>query len=255
MKDIVICIPSFKRPIVETLKYIPSAEVYVAKSQLEEYKEKNPKANFVAVDDKYQGNVCRIRNFIMDFNKGKICCIVDDDLQYLGYWEKNLLNKLETEAEIYSMIEKFSILAMDLGVHFWGLNVNKDKQVYREMQPFSTLAYIGSPFMVHIDQDLRFDERFSLKEDYDFTLQNLNKYRKVLRVNKYHYYVRQKEQVGGVADYRTLDEEKSQLKLLQQKWGDKIVREDKLVNGKGRKSAKNRSFDINPILSIPIAGI
>ena len=162
---IVIAIPSYKRPKVETLKYIPSAKVYVAQSEFEEYKKKNPEADIVAVDDKIQGNVCRIRNFILDENKDDIVCIVDDDLQYLGYWEGKELHKLEIEEEIYGFIEKFTIMAMDLGVKLWGVNVNKDKQVYQEQRPFSTVAYIGSPFMVHIQPELRFDERFSLKED------------------------------------------------------------------------------------------
>lgn len=248
-----ICVPSYKRPKVETLIRIPSAKVYVAESQFEDYKKANPNSNIIAVEDKYQGNVCRIRNRIMDLEKDNVCCIVDDDLVYLGYFEKRIEYKLDEEG-IYAFIYKHSVLAMDLGVRLWGINVNKDKQVYLEQHPFSFTSYIGSPFMVHINQDLRFDERFSLKEDYDFTLQNLNKYRKVLRVNKFHYNVRQKEQAGGVADYRTIDEEKRQLLLLQKKWGSNIIKEDRLASGMGRKSKKIRRFDINPILHSPIRG-
>ena len=251
---ITIAIPSWKRPKVETLAYIPFARVYVAQSQFAEYKQENPEADIVAVEDKYQGNVCRIRNRILELEKGNVVCIVDDDLQYIGYWEKNILHKLTAE-EIIPFIEKYTLMAQDLGVHLWGVNVNKDKQVYTEHRPFNTVAYIGSPFMVHIEPELRFDESLSLKEDYDFSLQNLNKYRKVFRVNKFHYYVRQKEQVGGVADYRSIEEERRQLKLLQKKWGSRIVREDRTRSGKGRKSEKMRNFDINPILSVPIRGI
>lgn len=227
----------------------------MAQSQFDEYKTENPEANIIAVEDKFQGNVSKIRNRILDLEAGNVVCIVDDDLKYIGYWENRELHKLESEAEVMGFLYKYTVLALDLGVKLWGIAVNKDKQVYQEQRPFSTVSYIGSPFMVHIDPELRFDENLSLKEDYDFTLQNLNKYRKVLRVNKFHYLVRQAEQAGGVADYRSLDEEKRQLALLQKKWGSKIVREDKLGSGKGRKSNKNRAFDFNPKLSVPIRGI
>jgi hypothetical protein len=84
-----------------------------------------------------------------------------------------------------------------------------------------------------------------LKEDYDLSLQVLNKYRKTLRFNAYHYLVKQHTNIGGCANYRTLAKEKEQLKLLQIKWGSKIVREDK--SGQG--------YDINPIIKTPIKGV
>lgn len=252
---IVIAVPSYKRPKVETLAYLPSARIYVAESEYEAYKKENPDADIVAVEDKYQGNLCRIRNRILDLEKGNVVCIIDDDLQKIGYWENKEEIILQGEDEVYAFLYKYTVMAMDLGARLWGVAVNKDKQVYQEQRPFSTVAYIGGPFMVHIDPELRFDERFPLKEDYDFSLQHLNMYRKVLRVNKYHYHVRQVEQAGGVADYRTLAAEQEQLKALQKKWGSHIVREDRLESGTGRKSKKTRSYDINPILSIPIRGV
>jgi hypothetical protein len=176
-------------------------------------------------------------------------------MRHIGYWEKLQFHKLENEKSIYQFLYKYTIMALDLGVKLWGINVNSDKQVYKEYSPFSTNCYIGGPFMVHVDTDLRFDERFPLKEDYDFTLQNLNKYRKVLRINKYCYDVKQKEQTGGVADYRTLEEERRQLLLLQKKWGSDIIKEDKIKSGKGKQSNKIRTYDINPRLISPIKGV
>jgi hypothetical protein len=144
---------------------------------------------------------------------------------------------------------------VDDGVKLWGINVNYDKQCYREYTPFSLTSYIGGPFMVHIDTDLRFDERLPLKEDYDYTLQHLNKYRKVLRVNKFFYVVKQMEQVGGCATYRNLEREIEQLNLLRKKWGSRIVQNDSLENSRSHKSDKKRTFDVNPIIRVPIGGI
>jgi len=255
-KEIVVCAPSYKRPkAVDTLKYLPSVKIYVAESEADSYRENNPPKNIVAVPDSFQGNVCRIRNKILDENKGKIACIIDDDLRAIYWFEGKERKKIANENEFYNFLLKYSILADDLGVKLWGINVNPDKQCYREYTPFSMVSYIGSPFMVHMDTDLRFDERFSLKEDYDFTLQALNKYRKVLRVNKYSYEVKQMEQTGGCATYRNVDRERAQLVMLREKWGKKIVREDSLENSRSHKSEKIKRFDVNPIILAPIRGV
>jgi hypothetical protein len=93
-----------------------------------------------------------------------------------------------------------------------------------------------------------------LKEDYDMTIQQLNKYRKVLRVNKFFYDVKQSEQAGGCADYRNMDKEKEQLRLLQKKWGSDIVRSDNNDRSHNLKK-KKRQIDYNPIIKVPIKGI
>lgn len=254
--EIIVCAPSYRRPSgVDTLKYLPSLKVYVAESEADSYLQNYSKKNIVVVPDKFQGNVCRIRNKILDDNKGKIVCIVDDDLRAIYYFEGKERKRIENESQFYNFLLKYSILANDLGVKLWGINVNPDKQCYREYTPFSMVSYVGSPFMVHMDTDLRFDERFSLKEDYDFTLQALNKYRKVLRINKFSYEVKQMEQTGGCASYRNVDREREQLALLQKKWGKKIIREDSLENSRSHKSSKVKRFDVNPLLFAPIRGV
>lgn len=249
-----VCIPSYHRPRVETLDYLPHAEVYVSKKEEKEYREMNRGSKIIGVDPKYQGNLCRIRNHILDRNRGQVVVILDDDLKYIALWENNQIIKLINEEEVMRFIFKFSVMAIDLGVKLWGINVNQDKQVYREYSPFSLTSYIGGPFQAHVDSDLRYDERLPLKEDYDLTLQHLNRYRKALRVNKYFYSVKQAEQVGGCATYRSIDEEKSQLNLLRKKWGSKIIKFDE-GESRSHNSTKTRKFDINPIIRVPIRGI
>lgn len=250
-----VAAPSYKRPnAVDTLTYLPSTKIYVDEKEADEYRKNYPKANIVAVESKYQGNVCRIRNKILEDHKNEIVCIIDDDLRSIAYFEKDVDHKIPDEYSFLAFLYKYTQMALDMDIRLWGINVNFDKQCYREYTPFSFTSYIGSPFMVHIRPELRFDERLSLKEDYDFTLQNLNKYRRTLRVNKYHYVVKQVDQPGGCAAYRNMDREKEQLLLLQKKWGSDIVRIDA---GKSRshKSEKVRGFDINPIIHAPIVGI
>ena len=251
-----VCIPSYKRPFVETLKYIPFAKVYIDGKEEEDYKKSNPKGTeFVVMPEGVQGNISRVRNYILDNEFGNgidAVMMVDDDMKGIYYFEDDKDVLLKTE-DIKNFIYKYSVMAIDLGVHYWGVNLNPDRQNYREFNPFSFLNFVGGPLSVFVnDGGLRYDERLPLKEDYDMTLQQLNKHRGVLRVNKFHYVVKQSTNKGGCATYRSIEREKQQLKALQDKWGTDIVRNDTY----NRSDGKVRVYeDYNPIIKVPIKGV
>lgn len=250
-------IPSYKRPKVVTLGYLPFCNVWVDNKEYEDYlKANHGGGNIIAVPDGVQGNVCRIRNYILEkeLPNNDVVVIVDDDMEGIYRWQEKRSIKLKKD-EVLSFIERYSILAEDWGVKFWGINVNHDKQNYREYTPFSTVSYIPSPFMAFMGgNEIYFDERFVLKEDYDMTLMQLSKYRVVLRLNKYFCNVKQHSQVGGCASYRNFDKEIEQLKLLQKKWGSKIVQID--YNDRSHKLIKSKGkIDFNPLLFVPIKGV
>lgn len=261
MKISVNC-PSYKRPKVETLDYLPFCKVWVDNKEYDDYIKANPKfkENIISCPDGVQGNLCRIRNYILDqeFEKGyDVVLIIDDDLKGIYYWDGNkkmpyIKREVKSE-EFLDFIEKYSLICDELGFKFWGLNCNMDALSYRQYSPFSTVAYIGGPFQCFLKNDLRYDERLPLKEDYDMTLQQCNKYRGVLRCNKFFYDCKQSKQAGGCATFRNYEKEKSQLELLQKKWGKKIVRIDNVKNNNQKR--KSKEFDYNPIIKIPIKGI
>lgn len=256
--DVVICAPSYRRPTaVDTLKYLPSCRIYVSRAEEAAYRRANPEADIVAVDPKHQGNLCRIRNYILDseMGPGRAVLIVDDDLQGIWRWEKLTRYRLDSEAEVRDFLRRYTALCVEWGCVAWGINVNSDGQVYREQTPFSLRSYVGGPFMVHVDHKLRYDERLPLKEDYDFTLQVLNAHRKLLRVNKYYYLTLQMAQVGGCAEYRNIEAERDQLEALQRKWGREIVRADVLGSSRNHLTTKRRSIDVNPVIHPPIRGV
>lgn len=255
---ITICAPSYRRPTaVDTLKYLPSCRIYVSRMEEKAYREANPGADIVGVEPRYQGNLCRIRNHILDceMRPGRAVLIVDDDLQGIFRWERLTRRRLETEKEVHAFLKKYTGLCVAWKCPAWGINVNSDGQVYREQTPFSLRSYVGGPFMVHVNHNLRYDERLPLKEDYDFTLQLLNKYRRVLRVNAFYYLTLQVAQVGGCAEYRNVEAEMEQLKLLQRKWGSEIVHADSLASSRNHLTTKNRRIDINPVIHPPIRGV
>lgn len=259
--NVSVCCPSYKRPKVETLDYIPFCKVYVDCGEYEAYKKANfDGANIISCEKGIQGNLCRIRNHILktEFANGAdAVVIVDDDMQGLYLWvgkENHSMEKVKIPTEeLLDFFAKYSQMCDDLGFKFWGGNCNQDAMSYMTYTPFGFSKYIGGPLQCFIKgNECFYDEALPLKEDYDMTLQQCNKYRGCLRLNFLTYNVKQSEQKGGCASYRTLMREKEQFELLQKKWGSEIVREDKSNKG---HSKKQKRFDYNPIIKVPIDGI
>lgn len=166
-------------------------------------------------------------------------------------------HKIETD-QFLDWVGKYSLLAQEFGAKVWGVNLNPDKQSYREYTPFSLLSVILGPFMVHLPHELRFDERMPTKDDYDMAIQQLNRYRKILRLNKFFYVNKMagsgSGQIGGQAACRSVKREFLQNELLKKKWGRKIVRSDN--NNRSHTTEKKKSFaDINPVVMVPIRGV
>lgn len=257
---VVVCCPSYKRPTVETLRYIPFCRVYVDGKEYEDYLSANPGADIVRCADGVQGNLCRVRNYILrqEFESGAdAVIIVDDDMEGLYLWRRNenfSMSKVKIETvNLISFLEKYSLMCEELGFKFWGANCNQDAMAYMPYTPFGFSKYIGGPFQAFLKgNECFYDESLPLKEDYDMTLQQCNKYRGCLRLNFLTYNVKQSEQAGGCATYRTMIREKQQFEALQKKWGTEIVRED--TSNKGR-TAKQKRFDYNPIIKVPIPGV
>jgi len=154
--NIKICIPSYKRPKVETFRYISCPYVYVDKKEYDDYVSANPghEDHIIAVPDGVQGNLCRIRNYIMktEFMNGcDVVCIIDDDMKGFYVWEINTITGIRnkrklTEDELLIFIEKYSDICKELGFYYWGANCNMDCMSYTEWVPFSFKSYIGGPF-------------------------------------------------------------------------------------------------------------
>ncbi len=258
---IVVCCPSYRRPKVETLKYLPFCKVYVDCGEYDEYVKQNNKENIVSVPKGIQGNVSRIRNYILDeeFKNGAdAVCIVDDDIKEICRYNVDtktnygyVKEKIPSEG-FMDFLEKYTVMCEEFGFKLWGMNCNSDALSYRHYTPFILTSIVLGPFSVHLKNDIRYDEDLPLKEDYDLAIQHLNRYRGILRLNGYFYDCKQSENAGGCATYRNMAREKEQFELLQKKWGSDIVKYD---GSKMKKAKKQKMFDYNPIIKIPIRGV
>lgn len=233
---------------------MPDIIYVVAESEKESYLASNEHDKFWFVPDSAQGNLSRIRNYILDNSETKKIVILDDDHTKLGMWIRNKRKMLSPE-EIMQIFDRMFTLTDDADIKFWGILPNNDKLSYRETAPFSFSSYIGGPIQGFNNLDLRYDERLPLKEDYDLTLQVLNKYRRVLRCNFVHYFPKQHNNTGGCATYRSIKREKEQLELLQKKWGILIVKSTTNKCTAMASKTSKQIYDINPIIKVPIKGI
>jgi hypothetical protein len=245
--------PSWKRAnIACTHKIMPYVRYVVSESQAKSYTELG--LPVWIVPDSAQGSTSRVRNHIMENAQSEHLLIVDDDVTAIGVYDGTKRNaRRMSNDEIADLIVKCRSMVEEADVRFWGLNLNKDTGAYREYTPFSLSAFIGGPWQGHYRNDCRYDEEIPLKEDLDMTLQVLNKYRKALRFNMYHYLCDQHGLPGGCADTRTVAIEQMQAKKLLRKWGSGIVRFDTGANHV--KTKKQRTYDINPIIKPPIKGV
>ena len=243
-----ITIPSYKRADnCATAKMLSRAVIFCHDFEKDEYKKYNNNKIEIIPDELQGKGMAIIRNYILDNTNDSEILMADDDINYIGHWENIVLHKME-ENDIYRMIENNYRLCRECETILWGLNLQYDKKFYREYSPFSLSSVVLGPFLGIIkDEGIRFDERLGLKEDYDYSLQVLKKYRKILRFNKYHYNCGHIKIKGGCRGYRNKEKEKEQSILFSKKWGKKIAKINRRTQG--------GYLSINPTVNCPIKGI
>lgn len=254
MRTISVAIPSKGRPKVKTLRFCPWATLYVAPDEEEAYRKQNQTATIHACEKGVQGNIARVRNYILrtEFARGaSAVCMMDDDIASMFCWqatpdrygyEKNRLSG-DTFA---AFLEKYTSFAEELGCTLWGVNCIPSNRAYRHGSPFSLENIVLGPFSVHLSNRFTYDEEMPLKEDYDMFLQHVEAERRVLRLNFAGYENGASDgKPGGCSFQRNVGQEKRQFEMLRRKWGGGTVVEDR---------HKVQAFDFNPIIHNPIAG-
>jgi len=85
--------------------------------------------------------------------------------------------------------------------------------------------FILGDFFASEVSDIRFDERLTLKEDYDYTASHLQKYGEVLRCNRLIITAKHETNAGGACDARDAEgtKERYNIAILKEKWGTAIA--------------------------------
>ena len=243
VNEISIITPSYKRANNVKARCVFGNNLIIAchEFEAEEYKKWNPDNKILVIPDELRGNMAKVRNFMLENSPTKYLVMIDDDVIEVGYHE-NMKTIPFSYDDLMSFIVDGFVMAEELGTVLWGLNLQSDPKFYREYSPISFLSPVLGPFSCHIVNDLRYDERLGLNEDYDYALQVLQRYHKILRFNKYYYLAGHITEKGGCGAYRTMDKEIAQSKIMIGKWGNKIVK-------------YNFDKSTNPRINVPLKGI
>lgn len=259
MAEVTIAIPSYKRPdSVPAYDYFKDSLIVIPESQKDLYVKYYEHTRIITIPDEFDGDQPRKRNWILR-NMPRPLLMVDDDVSHIvtteGIYDENgkftgraQQMKRLTPEEAYALIIHGFNLANEWGCVFWGINVNTDGRNYQQYKPFSLTKIILGPFQGHLEHPVLNDERMGSKDDYDFSLQMLQKYGKILRLNKYAYNCKHGDNKGGIVSLRTMDYEKKCCEAIMKKWGRAVIYYDTV-------NPKKYTDLLNGQVHIPLRGV
>ena len=152
--DFEVYIPSWKRAKTMTTKrFMPWAVPVVDEKEADEYREIWGEP-IMAIPSEVNGNIARVRNYILDNAKADRVLMCDDDYVEIGYFEDGKEHPLR-DGQLQAFISNGFNMAEEMGVGLWGLQPQKDPKFYREYSPFSLLSIILAPWHGVISSELR----------------------------------------------------------------------------------------------------
>ena len=119
--------PSYKRPQKSiTQRRYPFVKIVVKESEVQEYI--NNGNDVIACPDSAQGNIARVRNWILDnlLQKHDAVVIIDDDSSGIGYWSKQKYIIMDSD-DFQEFFEAMYYLTIEWGYLHFGLNCVTDK--------------------------------------------------------------------------------------------------------------------------------
>ena len=173
------------------------------------------------------GSLVKSRNTALKnaWDNKKTSVMLDDDLKkiqkivVLGDKKKKIeISYIQAVEIIDSYLERNKLL---LG----GVAPTANDFFYNEKRPIGYAHFLIASFQVTRPCELYFDEIFRTKEDYDYTLQHVQKYGAVCRCNFITPIFTHYTNKGGCVDYRTKEVEQDSIKKLKSKWG-KLIRDN-----------------------------
>ncbi len=149
MKQVEVYIPSLGRAkTLTTRRFFPDAQIVVSPEEADEYRDIWDEPLMV-LPTGVQGNLSRVRNYILDNATSDWILTVEDDHYGFGYFEGDKEHKLDGK-QLEDFVLNSFIMAEDLGTGLWGLNPQKDPKFYHMMTPFSFKSIILGPWMAVI---------------------------------------------------------------------------------------------------------
>ena len=199
---------------ITTHKVLPEwVEVLVPESQKSLYESKISNPIITTPDDVKGLGV--LRNWCLDNFEEETIIMLDDDITSV-YGLTQHKSKRQKPDVVVEILVNTAIMSKDAGCCVFGFN-QTDIRKYNGTSPFSLCTWVGGVIGV-IGKSIRFrNDKF--KVDIDFCLQNLLINRIVWCDNRYFFWQRRDNNVGGNSDFRTNDNYRKSTETLKEKWG------------------------------------
>ena len=219
---------------VKSTDVLTQAVLYVPESEAEYYRRSNPKQEIVAIPDSVKG-ITRTRNWILENTTDARVVMIDDDVKNQG-WVKLLSTKSKhkkmTEADWRKTAEQLFDVTEDMGWKLWGVATQSAPRSVYPYKPILTRSYITASFMGIVnDGTYRFDESFSVKEDYEIGLRHAKQFGGIVAARHCYWENSHWLDDGGCAEYRTGKMELDCIKRLIAMYPQQIRRVDRGGSG------------------------
>lgn len=189
-------------------RYMPESVMFVPELEAEAYR-RSTLCECRAVPDTVRG-ITSTRNWILDNADDSWVVFIDDDLKNAGWREllhsSSKGRKLSAQDMIGEWIKLFEITE-ELSLKIWGLATQGAKRSIYPWKPFLFHTYVTASCMGIINDGLRFDESFLVKEDYELCLRCIRDHGGVLGARYLYWENEHWTGSGGCSDYRTQEME------------------------------------------------
>jgi hypothetical protein len=232
-----IVVPSHKRhDKVLTNKAVANTIICVPESQYELYKLHNPETEIVTHSDSVVGLLPK-RNWIYK-NFGNVM-MLDDDIDTMTRLYVSPKEEVKVKpATAYDIIQELAYACKDAGAFLFGFNTVPNPTMYKANEPIKITGYVtGCAQGLLAGSKLWYNEKIILNCDYWISL--LNAYYHRYCFKDMRFYMNQKETFsgsGGLSEFRNLDAEEHDFKLLRKYFGEAV--QFKKTNNKRHKWQK-----------------
>ena len=212
-----VAIPSKGRAgSVKTLKVLPSGTLFIPKSEASNYRDIYPDAEIVLVPEDVRG-ITNTRNWILENTDDRIVGFVDDDVMGGGYWDIGIETQTRvplTQDELTQDWMRLFHVTDDLGYHLWGAETTSRPHTCHPCRPFTWHSYVTASCMGIVNDGIRFDPEYPVKEDYELSLRCIKEDGGIVGARFLFWKNEHWTGKGGGGDYRTQSMEDEVIKKL-----------------------------------------
>ena len=216
-----VAIPSKGRAgNVKTLKVLPSAFLFIPESEATNYRDIYPDAEIVLVPETVRG-ITNTRNWVLENTDERYVVFVDDDVVGVGYWAIGIETKNKvsmSQAELLQDWMRLFHVTDDLGYHLWGAETTGDSRAVHTRRPFVWHSYVTASCMGIVNDGIRFNPEYPVKEDYELSLRCIKEDGGIVGARLLFWKNEHWTGTGGCVDYRTQNMEDEVIKKLMDEY-------------------------------------